>query len=261
MARIFLILASMAAAVMSSALPHTISRGCATPHQPIKGLDVTEQEVSAYQAQLVRNPALKPQEGPKTVNVFFHVISDALGEGNVSDSDVIAQVDVLNADFAGNYVFNLAEITRTINDVWFTSAGPDDTLQTDMKESLRRGNASDLNVYSVGFKAGSGEGLLGYATFPSDYAQFPLDDGVIGHWLGLYHTFQGGCFGGDLVDDTPAEASPAFGCPTGRDTCAGLPGLDPIENFMDYTWDNCMNQFSLGQYERAAAQVGTYRGL
>ena len=81
----------------------------------------------------------------------------------------------------------------------------------------------------------------------------------IGHYLGLYHTFQGGCSGtGDSCNDTPFEASAAFGCPSGRDTCSS-PGLDPITNFMDYTDDACMNTFSTDQGARMQWAVSTYR--
>ncbi len=66
-----------------------------------------------------------------------------------------------------------------MNAQWFAQVGPDSSLQTTMKRSLRKGGAAALNVYTVGFTSGSGEGLLGYSTFPSDYASDPTDDGVV----------------------------------------------------------------------------------
>jgi len=223
-----------------------------------------------------------------TLNVYFHVIQkdSTLSGGNVPDSQLASQISVLNTAYAGSGItWRLAGTTRTTNANWFNTVGPDGSAQTTMKNQLRQGGAADLNVYTVGFASGSGAGLLGYSTFPSDYSSNPKDDGVVmlyssvpggtaspynlgqtltheaGHWVGLYHTFQGGCASpGDSVSDTPPEAGPAFGCPTGSDTCSGG-GVDPIHNFMDYTDDACMNNFTPGQITRLKQQMSTYRGV
>jgi hypothetical protein len=79
----------------------------------------------------------------------------------------------------------------------------------------------------------------------------------------MYHTFQGGCHGsGDLVSDTPAEATSFFGVPPPYpDTCTRDSGRDPVENFMDYTDDIGMFQFTAGQSARMDSLVAQYRGL
>ena len=77
----------------------------------------------------------------------------------------------------------------------------------------------------------------------------------VGHWLGLYHTFYGDSCDltnqGDFVSDTPQQASQTnFTCPIGRDSCPDLPGVDPIHNFMDYSNDLCLTEFTPRQIER-----------
>jgi hypothetical protein len=229
--------------------------------------------------------------GTVTINVYFHVIAaSAGGAGDVPQSMIDAQITVLNNAFAGTpsgaptpFRFALAGVTRTYNSTWF-GMGPGTSAEAQAKAALKVGGANTLNIYS----ANPGGGLLGWATFPWDYTRAPSQDGVVllysslpggsaapynlgatathevGHWLGLYHTFQGGCNGsGDLVSDTPAERSPAYGCPLNRDSCPSkkTPGLDPVRNYMDYTDDACMTGFSPLQVDRADAAVMAYRGI
>jgi Pregnancy-associated plasma protein-A len=220
------------------------------------------------------------------IDVYFHVINQGptLADGNLRDSTVRRQVDVLNSTFAGArggvqtpFSFDLVAIDHTTNPAWFNMQfGSREERQA--KAALRRGDANDLNIYSV-----AGAGFLGWATFPSSYGGKPLQDGVVinfgsvpggsivnfnlgftathevGHWLGLFHTFQNGCSTkNDSVADTPAQGGPTSGCPEGADTCR-LPGVDPIHNYMDYSDDACYTEFTAGQSQRMTDQFVFYR--
>ena len=139
-----------------------------------------------------------------------------------------------------------------------------------------------MNMWSSKY-VGDLTNILGYAQFPggtantdgvsaghtyfgsSDYddgtfsVSPPYDKGrtmthEVGHFLGLFHTFQGGCAApGDGVDDTPAVAAPNYGCNTGNVSCGSV---DMVENYMDYSDDTCMNTYTAGQRTRVQAVMG-----
>jgi hypothetical protein len=228
-----------------------------------------------------------PATGSIVVPVWFHVVHSG-STGQLDAAEIEAQMDVLNESFFGAtggsgtpYSFDLAGVTYSNNSSWYSGCGTS-SVEAAMKGALRQGGAETLNVYSCK----PGGGLLGWATFPNWYAGNPVDDGVVildasvpggdanpynegdtlthevGHWLGLYHTFQGGCSSsGDYVGDTTAEQSPAYGCPVGRDSCKRFAGADPITNFMDYTDDYCMYALTAGQAQRVFEQSSLFRGL
>lgn len=233
------------------------------------------------------NSVLGPRAGAAatiTVPVVWHVVMDNAGNGDVSDATIARQIAVMNDAYDGGTVggastsfqFSLSKVTRTKNSTWY-GVTPGTTAEKQMKAALREGGNGTLNLYS----ANIGQNLLGWATFPT--SKITSDDGVVilnasvpggsasgynegdtathevGHWLGLYHTFQGGCNGkGDYVDDTAAEATPQYEC-ADRDSCPTKAGTDPIHNFMDYVEDACMYEFTAGQAARALSSWNAYR--
>ncbi len=264
------------------------NRACGTYQPSAVEVEAIDEYTASVMDQLRTSGRQLETNAGVIIPVHFHVITSSTGGGNVSDASIAAQIAVLNEAYAGltggvntNFQFVLASVTRTANNTWF-AAGYGSTAETQMKTALRVGTADDLNFYTN--QPNTGE--LGWATFPSSYSSKPKMDGVIcdwrtlpggsfspynegdtgthevGHWVGLYHTFQGGCSkNNDGVADTNAERAPAFGCPNGLDTCTGkqYPGPDPIENFMDYTDDFCMYKFTAGQSARAASYWASYR--
>ena len=82
----------------------------------------------------------------------------------------------------------------------------------------------------------------------------------IGHWIGLYHTFQGGCSRRRRPGGRHAGRGVAgVRLPDRPRHLHAQPGLDPITNFMDYTDDSCMYEFTSGQSVRAAESWTAYR--
>jgi hypothetical protein len=249
-------------------------------------------EVQQYE----NNQLLKtlPPEAPgaalrlRSVLVYLHIIMSSTGQESVSNSVIATQLSVLNRAYGDSlFTFALAGVTRTRNDSWY-SAKINSAGITAMKRALRKGSYSDLNVYTTA----QTDSTLGWATMPTKVGNEISFDGVVidyptmpggafwpyneghtlthetGHWLGLAHTFQGGCAVdpalGDEIADTPAEREGNFGCPSDRtNSCAGnvgaLVGRDPIHNYMDYVDDGCMDSFTADQGTRMRRMFSLYR--
>jgi hypothetical protein len=247
--------------------------------------DISASEQKAIEArttQLLRaRGGVQLKASAASVPVYVHVMRSSSGAGDVTNTQISQQIAVLNKTYAGQessaaantgFTFTLAGVDRFNNNQWHQ-----DKQSSTYRKQTRKGGKNALNIWLVDFA------YLGIATFPWDYAKQPGIDGIrvqytslpggsetnfnlgetatheAGHWLGLYHTFQGGCTStNDEVSDTPAQSSPSSGCPTGRDSCS-LPGLDPIHNYMDYSYDSCYNQFTPGQSSRMNSMWAAYR--
>lgn len=238
-----------------------------------------------------------------TIPVVFHIIQKTDGTGAIDESLIHSQIDILNEDFdaiagtpgaggnAGKIRFVLAStdpsgnattgINVVTNNSYFTDPG---SGLSPMKNALHWDTSKYFNIYT-----NDANGALGYATFPSESAG-DAEDGVVllytsvgrnapqggiynqgrtathevGHYLGLFHSFQGGCgsanspyTSGDLIKDTNAHAQPDFECNAAQSTCGGW--ALPLENYMNYTPDTCMTKFTVEQVNRMRCSIINYR--
>src|SRR5262249_29173027 len=154
------------------------------------------------------------------------------------------QIDVLNTAYQNaGFQFKRGTTDRTTDKTCFAMT-PGSSAETKCKGKFTAKAANDPNKGLNLYTANPDGGVLGWSTLPWYLAASTSIDGVvilfstfpggtaepynlgytsvheIGHWLGLYHTFQGGCSKtNDHVTDTPQEADASFGCPTNQDTC------------------------------------------
>ncbi|HYF03959.1 MAG TPA: M43 family zinc metalloprotease [Patescibacteria group bacterium] len=251
-----------------------------------------------------------------SVPVVIHVIHNG-GPENISDEQIKQGLQDLNDAFKNNGLFYseagvnvgiefcLAQqdengaFTTGVNR--FRSGFTNVTLETQdltLKALSRWDPLKYINIWIVKevVSTSAGTGVSGYAYYPSSHGR-PSDGIVIeskyfgtsddnskviiheaGHYLGLYHTFEGGCGNnnclqdGDKVCDTPPDASTAlYQCSVPVNTCttdvddrsANNPFRsdqnDLITNYMDYGDARCQTAFTQGQKERMIAVLLTTR--
>ena len=269
------------------ALPQTNAELCGTPTPAASVL-------RAVQARLAGSPGAARLPGggfPQLViPAAYHVITSSSGQGDVTDEQLAQQNAVLNEGLAPWGVeLVMVSSQRVANNAWYgqtsLNGNTDNGPSLAMKTALAVDPATTLNLYFNEL----GGGLLGYAQFPDTWPEDSPRWGVVmetvtlpgsgdpygggnvgthevGHVLGLYHTFQGGCHAdsqcasaGDLVCDTPAVSSPNSNPNCGpRDSCAGAP-TDLIENYMDYSLPTCMTSFTEGQAVRMHDMMSTFK--
>ena len=238
-----------------------------------------------------------PQQTTITVPVYAVIVQDKKGlvAKGVTDAILRKQMEVLNQGFAVgaaaagvSWQFKLLDTKRvsgpnmcavademammakhrvggknTLN-VFFTDLEPCEILSNsnwpwdvDKKEGRNDGRRVGLAVDGV---------MLHYGTVPGGNRAFYNEGKTLiqatGKWMGLYNVFQNGCNGvGDMVDDTPAQRNGTAGCPPAgsQDTCPGLPGKDPVDNFMNSSDDVCLKTFTAGQQRRMQQMWVRYR--
>jgi hypothetical protein len=223
--------------------------------------------------------------GRTSIPIRFHIVHEG-NYGYVPHPQLQAQVDLLNKVYAPAQLnFHILDVDTHNNSFWFYGE-PGSEAEFDMKTKIGKDTQHSLNIYTA-----EPGGLLGYAAFPwwmSEWAHldgvvlhhaslpnraqpygnppWPYDLGMtavheVGHWAGLFHTFQDGCQApGDEIDDTPYEQDAATGCPMNQPSiCPGESRYNPVHNYMDYSDDACMNHFTPQQVARIKEMVGFYR--
>ncbi|KIY67990.1 hypothetical protein CYLTODRAFT_443650 [Cylindrobasidium torrendii FP15055 ss-10] len=238
--------------------------------------------------------------------------NDTVRGGHLESETIDAQMDILNTNFAPTgFSFELGNISYIKNDEIFanTSVLENSTYEA-IVAPTHVGGKDTLNIYTTSWLhvaavySNGNDSVLGISTMPDEeavpipelgdsvfvlYFSLPGNGGLgpsksgvefqgttlvheVGHWTGLYHTFQGEseCDAvNDEVDDTPAHTlqphaltdEPICRANPNVDSCPDLPGSDPINNHMNYVAEECRTEFTPGQIARQHEQMYLFRGI
>jgi PKD repeat protein len=231
----------------------------------------------------------------EVLNNDFRNIPGTLRYGNGVDTGI--EFELATKDTAGNPTDGIIYYNDPTLAVFDRN-----TEETQLKQSYSWNRRRYLNIWLVREIANGGTAgtTLAYAFFPTTTASFR--DGIvcradcwgtaeivprsaggiyyttpysfggvaaheIGHWLNLYHPFQGGCGSncrttGDLICDTPPTKEENFGSGNNRqNSCMNdSPDLpDNPRNIMDYLSDQYKNFFTPQQLSRMVTAIENTR--
>jgi len=227
------------------------------------------------------------------IPIALHVITDGK-RGKLTQGQINTFINNVNWAYRNTpFSFYIARVDVTKNKNWYNNCNSNARNNVAMKKRLARDNRYHINIYSCNPHDPSvpaGLVVLGLSTFPFQYPNGSYLHGIlihptafpggsvdspygltaaheIGHYLGLFHTFEShfnasrqACDDpGDFIADTPTQAAPHFACPESVDSCPSLPGSDDVPNFMNYSTDECMEHFTPGQIEVMTVATATYR--